>query len=504
MGLATKITLPFVALFALLLLALGIVLAREILAEAEARVENEQSFVLDVATFPGFALGEDALRQIRDRAAPAAEPGVPAVHGEFIVLQEDGTAISTFSHADGNARSNIDALEQALRTHPSLALRDESIRRELIELNGLRWLVLHTSRATRGPAPLRRHYFLLYPYFEIERAKNHALLRIIALGGLGLLLASILGLAMGRWISGPVRRLAAAAKRLSAGGLDEPLEPGLQNMHGTDEISELTRSFQSMVENLRRTQSELLKAERLATTGKLAAGVAHEIRNPLTSLRMTVEMLQRRSLSTSRSSGPDAPLDNESYKDEQEAYKILLNEIDRLALAVEELLTFARPRPPQREPTDLNELATQTLKFLERQLAHAKVRGVLELDPALPRDIPLDPNKMRQVLVNLILNAQQAIVRDGEISVQTQWNALENHALLSVRDTGPGVAEEIRNKLFDLFVSTKAGGGGLGLAVARQIAEEHGGRISYETTPHGATFTVLIPGRIVDREGITR
>jgi signal transduction histidine kinase len=290
-------------------------------------------------------------------------------------------------------------------------------------------------------------------------------------------------LALAHWIAGPVRRLAVAAKRVSAGGLKESVEPVLKetvlgtNPHGGDEIADLAQSFSSMLESLRRSQDELIKAERLAVTGKLAASVAHEIRNPLTSLRMTIQMLQQRA-------GND--------KTTQEAYAIVLSEIDRLALAVEELLTFARPRPPQRAPTDLNKLVSDTLSFMERQLAHARVKAQTELDESLPKDFAVDSNKIRQVLVNLILNAQQAIVRDGTITVRTSWDAQKRIATIAVADTGPGVPEEIRTKLFELFVSTKPGGGGLGLAIAKQIAEEHGGAIRFESSPKGTTFFVTL------------
>ena len=482
MGLATKITLPFVALFAVILLALGVLLAREIFQEVETRVESEQRFLLDFATYTGFAVGEESLREIRDRAANSM-PGKPAQRGEFVVLQDEGSPISTFRRDDPNARRTIEALEQAVHNKPSLNQRDDSIQRDVAELNGQTWLVLHTFRATRGPAPLRRHFYLLYPYSEMEQAKNRALTRMVTLGAFGLVLASVLGLLIGHWIASPIRRLAAAAKRLSAGGLGEQLDPALlrsvPQAHGADEIGELTRSFQHMVESLRSAQTEIVKAERLAATGKLAACVAHEIRNPLTSLRMTVQMLEQRA--------------DPNDENTREAYPIVLGEIDRLALAVEELLTFARPHPVRRVPTDVNKLAADTLKFLARQLAHARVLGVLALEPAMPPEITVDPHKIRQLLVNLILNALQAVVRDGEIEIRTEWDAARGHVIFSIRDTGPGIAEEVRERLFELFVSTKPGGGGLGLVIAKQVAEEHGGNITFETSPKGTTFRVVIP-----------
>ncbi|MCY3022889.1 MAG: ATP-binding protein [Planctomycetota bacterium] len=480
-GLATKITLPFLALFALLLCVLGLVLARQILGEVEVRVENEQRFVLEVATFPGFALGEDSLRQISDRAGRAAQAGIPGGKAEFVVLQDGVPPLSTFSRDDRAAWATVEALVAAAKAG-RWSQADETIRQDVGSLNRQQWLILYTARTPRGPGSALRRFFLLYPYAEIEHAQNRALLRIVGLGALGLVLAAGLGLLIAHWISGPVRRLAAAAKRISSGGLNEPLEPHLPRQgsraRGHDEIGDLTQAFQTMVETLRASQSELLKAERLAATGKLAASVAHEIRNPLTSLRMTVQMLQQRATSA------DAQT--------LEAYAVVLGEIDRLTLTVEELLTFARPRPPRRAPTDVNKLAADTLKFLERQLQHAHVHGRLELDAALPADLPLDANKIRQLLVNLVLNAQQAMVRDGTVTLRTRWQPEKRQVAVSVSDTGPGVAEEIRGKLFDLFVSTKESGG-LGLAIAKQIAEEHGGTIGCDSSPQGATFTVVLP-----------
>ena len=495
--LAIKITLPFVALFAALLLVLGLVLARDILSEVEARVEAEQEIVLKFTVCSAPGLDQDFLHSIRDKAQAARKT-------EFVILEENKPPLSTISPRNIAAWKTVEDLQQTIKAHPEVFKRgpqkspqpttpeafqeisapspeasqqENDIQRRLMTLNGQKWLVLYTHPAK----DLSRQFYLLYPYVEIEEAKNRALWRIIGWGGAGLVLAAVLGLAVARRIARPVQRLAATAKRISAGGLNEPLELGWPVKAGApaDEIAELMRAFKTMVESLRASQNELLKAERLAATGKLAASVAHEIRNPLTSLRMTLEMLQQRA----------APADAGT----QETYHILLGEIDRLALAVEELLTFARPHPPRLQPTDLNKLAGDTLKFLERQMAHAKIESAAELDPAMPKDLALDPHKIRQLLVNLLLNAQQAIVRDGQVRVKTAWDAGTKTARLSVADTGPGIPEEVRGNLFELFVTTKAGGGGLGLALAKQIAEEHGGSINFETSPKGTAFTAALP-----------
>lgn len=472
MKLATKITLPFLALFTFLLVALGVVLAHQILTEVERRVENEHRFVLEVATFPGFVFNADTLRQIRDRAAHSSGETVSGARGEFAVLQNMQAPVTTFeSEPGGRILAELQAAERASKFPEA----DESIRRTTLTLDQHSWLVLYTSR---GRTPAGRRTYLLYPYEEIRRAQNSALMRIVGLGALGLGLAAGLGSVIARWISAPMRSLAAAATKVRTSGLQPPEKTEGLDIASTDEIGDLARAFQAMLESLRASQAELLRTERLAAAGRLATSVAHEIRNPLTSMRMTLQMMQQKAADADPST--------------QQAYVILLGEVDRLTLAVDDLMTVARPKPAQRVPTDLNQVVENTLKFMERQLSHAHIAAKMELDAALPKQLPLDPNKLRQVLVNLILNALDAMVRDGIVTVRTRWEDESKTALLEIADTGPGIPESVRERVFDLFVSTKAGGGGLGLAIAKQIAEEHGGTIQYETSSKGTTFTLRL------------
>lgn len=463
LGLATKIALPFVVLFAALLIGLGVVLTREIFNEVERAAERKLRFVLSVAAHRDMPLNESFLRGIRDRAQ-WEEKAI----AEFVAFDERGAPLTTLDPNDPRSGEIVRALRKAITDKVLPGLGGPETHSANLRLGGRDCLVLYATR------PSSSRFFLLYPREGIEQAKRRAFERIVLIGALGLLLAAILARLVAQWISLPVRRLAATVDRLTTGGLQEPLDADLEASR--DEIGRLASAFRQMVESLRRSQEDLVKNERLAATGKLAATVAHEIRNPLTSLRMTLQMLAQK------------PADETS----REAYAMLLVEIDRLALTVEELLTFARPRPPQREPTSLNCSVQDTVAFLARQFEHARVEVVLACDTRLP-DLPLDPNKVRQLLYNLLLNALQAIVRNGKITVRTSWDAAANAVLLEVVDTGPGIPFEIRERIFDPFVSTKTGGGGLGLAIARQIVAEHGGQITFETSEDGTIFRVRLP-----------
>lgn len=471
-GLATKITLPFVALFAVLLVGLGWVLVQDTFNELEQRVEQQQRFLFSLATHRHFQLPltEHTLRGIRDTVAGIDEGETLS---EFVVFRPKQAAVTTLDVNDPSGRTLVEELRAATADPKALPGLDnvDKISATRLTLANTPYLVLYAST-------LRGQCFLLYPQSALDAAKDRALWRFAWLGLLGIGLAALLGRLVAQWVSRPVRHLARNAGRLAAGGLSETLEvEGAGAGTPRDEIGRLGEAFRTMVASLRKSQEDLIKTERLAVTGKLAASVAHEIRNPLTSLRMTVEMLAAK--------GGDETT--------QEAYRIVLGELDRLALAVEELLTFARPRPPKREPTDLNRLSADTLAFLKNQLDHARVRSALESDAGLPADLALDPSKIRQLLVNLILNAMQAIVRNGQVTVRTKWDAAARKVTLEVADTGPGVPAEVREKIFELFVSTKPGGGGLGLAIAKQVVEEHGGTISFETGERGTTFRIELP-----------
>jgi signal transduction histidine kinase len=224
----------------------------------------------------------------------------------------------------------------------------------------------------------------------------------------------------------------------------------------------LTRSFQ--------------RSEQLAAVGQLAAGVAHEIRNPLTSIKMLVEAALRR---------PDGSgLTREDID-------VIYAEVKRLEGTVQGFLDFARPPRPQRAACDLRAVIAQSVELVR---ARARQQGV-NLDVKSP-DVTLTANVDRgqvcTVLVNLFLNALDAMPRGGRLEVRAE--AADDEAVVEVADTGPGIAPAVASRLFTPFVSTKPTGTGLGLSISRRVVEEHGGDIRASNRPEGgALFTVRLP-----------
>lgn len=224
--------------------------------------------------------------------------------------------------------------------------------------------------------------------------------------------------------------------------------------------------------NQLREQAE--RAERLAALGRLAAGLAHEIRNPLGSISGSVELVLEAA---------------ELAEEDRRLLTLVLSEVDRLDDLLTTMLDVGRPREPELAPADLGVLATDVAKVASRE----GPPPVVVRAPAEAVRLRADPRQLRQVLWNLVKNARQLSPPGSEVRVEVGWDG-DARATLSVSDEGPGIAEEDRDRLFDMFFSKRRHGVGLGLALVHQIVEAHGGEIRVTSEPGaGATFTVHLP-----------
>lgn len=225
------------------------------------------------------------------------------------------------------------------------------------------------------------------------------------------------------------------------------------------------------------------RQEKLASLGVLAAGVAHEIRNPLTAIKARL-FTQQKMLAPGSSASEDA--------------RVIDGEINRLERIVKDFLQFARPAEPKLAPTRVEPLLREVRDLLAPQLERNRI--ALKLDAATDETIPADPQQLKQVFINLIQNAAESIEHDGTISLTARADAerLRGKSIpvvrLEVADTGKGIPSEVQKRLFDPFFSTKAGGTGLGLSIAARIVEKHGGLLEFQTRPqHGTTFGIILP-----------
>jgi len=242
--------------------------------------------------------------------------------------------------------------------------------------------------------------------------------------------------------------------------------------------------FKDLTER-KRLEEQVNRADRLATLGELMAGVAHEIRNPLTSIKGFLQYFQN--------AGTD--------KERAVYLPMLLKEADRMNRIIETLLYFSKPCQAMAAPTDLAKVLQETLLLVQ---SRGKSHGIV-FDTRIPGRLPLvnlDGEQFKQVFLNLLVNSLQAMENEGCIQVKARYLAKTDEVEIIFADTGPGIPEDIRDKVFDPFFTTKQTGTGLGLAVVQRIVAAQGGSISIEDNEGGgALLRIIIPRNIRRGDG---
>jgi two-component system NtrC family sensor kinase len=303
---------------------------------------------------------------------------------------------------------------------------------------------------------------------------------IIAIAAVG----AIIYLLIDRIVLKPVGQIVAATKHVAEGDLNYTIA-----LDKHDEIGALAQSFNEMTHKLAETQRQLYLSDKLASVGRLAAGVAHEINNPLTGVLTYSSFLLKRA---------------EGHPEMKEDLEVIVRETKRCREIVKGLLDFARQSKPEMHLTDINEAVGRSARILQNQLQRHHIELKQSLDPNLP-PIHIDVDQIQQVLMNLFLNAKDAMAeKGGTLLLATSLAQMNGRAgspgqnrciEIQVRDTGCGISAEHLPKIFEPFFTTKGqNGNGLGLAVAWGIIEKHNGRITVESeVGKGTTFKVLLP-----------
>lgn len=307
---------------------------------------------------------------------------------------------------------------------------------------------------------------------EQAKGRERTALHVLTLLGVLTLLVGFLMALYARRVLLPLSLVIRRAGAVADGDLSvrEAIDSG-------DEIGELSATFEGMVQAIAQAREKLLATERLAAIGKMAAHVTHEVRNPLSSIALNLDLLEE-----------------ELSAEELEARALVQaigREVARLSRLSDQYLSMARRKAPELEECDVGALVRSSVEFMRPEVEGHGLELSLHVEPELPW-IMVDEGQIRQVIFNLVRNAREAMPDGGSIEVKV--HGLHQNLVISVADTGPGVPQEEIEQLFDPFFTTKSHGTGLGLAVTRQILTAHGGQLSYKNSePRGSMFTMEIP-----------
>lgn len=264
----------------------------------------------------------------------------------------------------------------------------------------------------------------------------------------------------------------------------------------TTDLDELTERLHGTVWGLierqrqreRDQEGRMARVEQLAALGQVAAGLTHEIKNPLAGIAAALDVLRS---------------DEAEGSEIRQVHDQILQDISRVMGTVDSLLALARPQPPRRVDTDLEKLARHLVSLFKPRLRGRRIQLEVEVSGPLPT-LSLDPGRINQLLVNLLTNSMQAMGEDGKITVLLAPFPRNDGIILVVSDTGHGIERENLERVFDPFFTTKEEGTGLGLAICRQIVAQNGGTITLESEPgKGTRAVILLPGRAASREDKT-
>jgi two-component system NtrC family sensor kinase len=288
-----------------------------------------------------------------------------------------------------------------------------------------------------------------------------------------------------RIISRPLRRLTEAAVRVAGGAYGTQVD-----LPSNDEVGLLAASFNEMsrkmaedIESLRALNEQLVRTEKLAATGALAAGVAHEVNNPLASISSLIQILQSR------------PLSAENEGETREMLRLISTQIARITQVLRDMMDFARARPPERAPVNVAHILESSIRLASFDKNFKRLNLAAEFDEEVPT-LSADADQLQQVFLNLLLNARDAMPEGGDLQVSTKYDARAAHLAVEISDSGQGIPAEALAHVFDPFFTTKPAGTGtgLGLAVCYGIVSAHGGAIEIvSNNGRGTRVRVLLP-----------
>lgn len=448
-----RIVLPF-ALVALVTTSAAAYVALSVATRTlESRVRALMLNTINVVSQSDLALNPAILRRVQEITG-----------ADVVTYSSDGRVLaSTF---DTEARRDLLAAVQDAGRRGSAAATPQSPVIEPVDCGGPCYVAFKEVDGRPGT-----RVALIEETSELTAATRAVTRTIVYAAAISLVVMVLVSQAVARRVTAPIERLVAFARGLSTPG------SSARAAAGEDEVGRLAAAFNEMLQRLEQSQQALVKSEKLGLAGLMAAQVAHDIRNPLSSIKMQTQVMRAR---LHRGSEDATALDS------------VLHDIDQVESVIRDLLELARPGVMALRPTDLNEVVREVLQQLGAQFAHRKITVALDLAAALP-PLALDSSRFKRALVNLLVNASDAMPTGGTIGVATR--PVEDHAVeIEVSDDGVGIDPVMLDRVFDPFVSTKRDGIGLGLVNVQSVVKSHGGSVVVlPREPRGTRAIVRLP-----------
>ncbi len=452
----TKIVLPFLLLFALVAIALPLV-AIEIFAwKYSEQFIRETEGWLDTIIETGY-FDQDLEKLKRAYSVEIMVFGSDYTLNHSTLLELPDTEQDWKNLAD---KMRLREVKQRFENPDGRSVTQD------ITLAGKPYKVFYL------PLEFGRFYCLLRPMDAIAEAKQTFTWYMLSIAVLVMALVAFISQRIGKNLTNPIKVLVDSTERVATGDLDEQCE-----LKTHDEIGDLAAAFNQMTRDLKQSRDQLIQAERLATAGKMSASFAHEIRNPLSSMRMLAQMMMQK---------PEM-----SVEKHQQSLRYILEEIERIDTIVKGLMDFARPIALNLSQQPLAPVLEAVLALMEANLAHHQIQLVSDVSPETP-EVQFDSDKLKQAFMNVVLNAMEAMPQGGELKVTTFKKA--DSICIKITDTGVGISEEDLEHIFEPFFTRKTKGTGLGLANVNRIFEEHRGSVEIESKlEKGTTVLMWLP-----------
>jgi signal transduction histidine kinase len=443
-----QIVIPFILVSFAGILATSFISYSLLSRSLEARLRDQTERAARMIAESGFLLNRPVLERFK-----------AVLNADIVGYARDGSVIG--STLGPGQRDLLDAVLAA----PSAAARSTGFALEDVEVAGRPYRVgYHPLRTPAGG-----NVALITDATDAAAATAAIGRTLLLVSAATLILSALVSQLVVKRVSRRLLELTAFARRFGEG--DRSAFPS----GGGDEIGQLAGAFGDMARQLHASEERLLQSEKLAVAGMLAARVAHDVRNPLSSIKMQAQLLRPRLDGTAAA---------------QESLQAILREIDQVEWVVKGLLELARPGELITRPALVNEVVEEVVRQVTAQFRHRKI--AIETQYGEVPALPLDADRFKQALLNLLINGAEAMPSGGRIHVETAADA--GAVRVDICDDGPGIDPAIRPRLFDPFMTTKRDGVGLGLVNTKSIVERHGGSIELlGREPHGTCARITLP-----------